>query len=127
MTRRKRTSPAEPTACDLLIGELIRSCDMTQGQALQLRRVFMRRAGERVYIDHTEERRRGLALAMSLLQQGMPRAEISAAIMARTGCRRRWSYNLISAGLDAIAAAAVNSHAGAPALRITVTADDDRD
>ena len=110
MTRHKRRSPAEPTACDLLISELIRSCDMTQGQAVQLRRVFMRRSGERVYIDHTEERRRGLALAMSLLQQGMPRSEISAAIMVKV---HRYLRVPITSGV-LIAGGAAGSTAAVP-------------
>lgn len=101
-----------PTALDLLLDELRRSCNLSDWQERELRRVFGRRQGERIHVCRLDVDR-DVRLADALLRQLPTRAEAVAALKVRLRCGKTKAYRLASAALAARGAASVSD--GQPA------------
>lgn len=87
-----------PTALDLLLDELRRSCNLSDWQERELRRVFGRRQGERIHVGKLDAGRE-LQLADALLRQLPTRAEAVAALKTRLRCGKTKAYRLATAAL----------------------------
>lgn len=84
-----------------LMSALSTELQLAPQQKRAMVRVLQRFVGCRIYIAHRDVGAPAdVALALNLLAEGRPRAEIRGALMTRLGCRKTKAYKLITQAIE---------------------------
>jgi hypothetical protein len=96
MTEADQITAAPMPAFDMLLGELQRSCGLSEWQARQMRDVFRGYAGQEVHVPaaRTTRREESAELVRRMVVMGMARADIVRRLVCR-GHGRRCAYELV--------------------------------